>query len=113
MTSKDFPDDESLGQAIRYLRGVRMCRTFGTWRGVPLVATPADGEWIALGPLDGYLQDALRGDKDAIMVLQELRDSRIRKFFEQYPPRPPPNTIPSMSPERKQPLLFPGMYERW
>jgi hypothetical protein len=45
--------------------------------------------------------------------LEELQNSQIRKFLERYPPRPPPiqDALPSI--ERFQPLLFPGMYERW
>ncbi|MHC4547010.1 MAG: rep family protein, partial [Planctomycetota bacterium] len=59
--TSDFPTDASLREAITALHGTRLCRTFGTWRGVALTKTEPDGVWIIVDSLQAILFAALHG----------------------------------------------------
>lgn len=71
---------ERLAEAAAALRGRRITFTFGTWRGLDLDAPDADAptDWISLGTLADLLDDARRGDRSAIHLIDQLlrRDAR-------------------------------------
>lgn len=73
------PIDRSIGgstnllsQAIIAFRGRKTCLTFGTWRGVVLLATDDAGGWKRIASLNKVLSQAKRGDEDAQRIINSL-----------------------------------------
>lgn len=110
MRATDFPDDACLDEAIEGLRGVRLCRTFGTWRGQSLTEAAEDGDWRAIAPLSEILRRSLAGDADALKMLIGINTPQTREFLHTCEPRPPPLPVAVPITSTSQPLLFPGMY---
>jgi len=92
-----------LDEAIHALRGVRLCTTFGGWRGVLLVDKPDEGCWENVGPLADWIRDASRGDSHAVDVLRQLDADKAAVCLELGPllSRPPPFTerTPNVDPQ--------------
>jgi len=66
---------ERLEESIIALRGIRLCTTFGTWRGIvlePEHEKPSDA--VVLGTLASLLRDAAAGDSFAQSLLNQLRN---------------------------------------
>lgn len=78
-------NDQLLDDAIRSLRGRRLCATFGSWRGVKLSdETPLPDEnddgtaiWTIVAPLSDVLAKARSGDADARLILSALLSRRL------------------------------------
>ena len=66
-------DPQDLVDAILALHRRRLCTTFGTWRGIDLLAHIDDGEWDPIGPLHAFLERAQNGDHTAATILDTLR----------------------------------------
>lgn len=65
---------EAFEQAIKAMKGRRTLATFGTWRHLDLSRPPEDGEeWAVVMPLHKLIERAVKGDKDAQMVLARLK----------------------------------------
>jgi hypothetical protein len=88
--TSDFPTDASLREAITALHGTRLCRTFGTWRGVALTKTEPEGVWIIVDSLQAILFAALQGDDRSRAILAALRTGPARQFLLDHPAKPPP-----------------------
>jgi hypothetical protein len=84
---------DRLHEAIRALKGRRLCTTFGGWRGVLLVDKVDEEAWINVGPLSDWIERAHRGDASACEVLQQIDANKTAACLELTPPpqpRPPP-----------------------
>lgn len=68
-----FDNNDWLDEAIQSLHGIRLCNTFGKWRGVELEAKPEDpGDWQTVCTLN-VLKDGVRSEEAwAIALLKEL-----------------------------------------
>lgn len=110
MRASDFPTDEHLDTAVKALAGVRLARTFGSWRGFQVVASPEKGTWVAIGSLAEFLELAAEGDLEATRVLRATKHKRLISYLNNHPPRAPPERQPNASTTRTQALLFPGVY---
>lgn len=91
--SVDFPTVATLDEAIVALRGRRLCRTFGTWRGLQVTQTPVTGTWELVGSLEDVLANAVRGDVKARGVLSSIGTRAATQFLMSHPARPPPPTL--------------------
>lgn len=82
-----------LDEAIRALKGRRLCTTFGGWRGVLLVDKPDEDAWVHLGPLSDWIRKAADGNEDARAILNQINPGNTAVCMELAPiidPRPPP-----------------------
>lgn len=58
-------------------KGVRTCATFGTWRGMKLLAKPKDaGDWQPVATLTSLVKRAQRGEVAALELLKTLTESK-------------------------------------
>jgi len=59
---------------VRAVKGVRMCATFGTWRGYKLLERPKDtpGQWQVIGSLGSIVRRAQAGEQWALDLLVHL-----------------------------------------
>ncbi len=87
--------EAALDEAIIALKGRKLAVTFGTWRGVTLARTIAEGAWENVGTLEGWIADAAHGDEHAATVLEALTDCNMKQLYARAPPKP----------ERKAPSL--------
>lgn len=86
-------DRHLLDEAIRALKGRRLCTTFGGWRGVLLVDKPDEDAWVNLGPLTDWIRKAAKGDQSARDVLNQINPDSTAVCLDLAPilePRPPP-----------------------
>lgn len=81
---------DRLDEAVRSFRGRRLFTTFGSWRGVPLLATDRDDTWIDLGELLDILAQAKAGDPDAMKILNSIDPDATATALRLMQPRPPP-----------------------
>lgn len=89
----DFPDFIHLCEAILCLQGRHLARTFGDWRGTPLLERNDDAEWEPVATLDTLLSQAAHGDADARCIIAALPGPIARDFLDDNPipdARPPP-----------------------
>lgn len=68
---------DRLDEAVRALKGRRLCLTTGGWRGLPLTASPEPGEWTPVISLDSLVRRARHGDADALRILGYLEERRL------------------------------------
>ena len=66
-------DPPRLDEAVRALKGKRLCMTFGSWRGYKLTESQETGEWIQLGTLSELINRAEAGETQAQHALDALR----------------------------------------
>lgn len=86
---------DRLDEIISAMKGRRLCLTFGDWRGVSLTNAPDPGEWILVGSLDDVCDKALRGDTDALAVIDALAGQRAHDLMTLAArSRPPPRQEP-------------------
>lgn len=90
LRAADFPTTPSLHEAVDALHGTRLCRTFGTWRGMSLTDTPTSGTWEPVASLAHVLTQALAGDIDARAIVAALPGPIPRDWLNSHPARPPP-----------------------
>jgi hypothetical protein len=99
----------SLDEAIVALKGRKLAVTFGTWRGVTLARTIADGAWQNVGSLDSWIANAAHGDALAIEVLETLTNVDLTDLYARAPPEPPPKPTPI---EQDRQLEWFGTWQR-
>lgn len=60
-----------LAEAVQAMKGRRYLLSFGTWREISFLAKPDDGDdWVLVGPLLSFVDQARCGDADAYYVLK-------------------------------------------
>lgn len=67
-----YRDQEALCEAIRALKGRRMCTTFGKWRGIGLLKNDTIGDWIPVMPWRELLKLCRMGDNKAIDIYRQV-----------------------------------------
>ena len=74
-TSGEVWDDlDAASEWITATRGLRMCASFGSWRGLKLTAKSEDpGDWVSVGFLNQITTKAIAGEIWARGVLENLR----------------------------------------
>lgn len=78
-----------LDEAILAFKGRKLLFTFGTWRGITLIATPSEGAWEYVASLETILVKAAHGDPDAQALLAKITDQNLIPIFARAPPVPP------------------------
>lgn len=69
-----WSDADAAQEWIAAIKGVRICFTYGVWKGVKLAQKPADpGDWKDLGRLDAIIARAKTGERAAQGILREIR----------------------------------------
>lgn len=58
-----------LDEAVCALKGRKLCLTFGSWRGLLLTFSSDDTGWVNIGSYDKWMSAALRGDSEALSVI--------------------------------------------
>lgn len=86
----DLPDQ--LDEAILALKGRKLCLTFGTWRGVLLARTIAEGAWENIGPLEDFIFNAAHGDPAALETLAFITNRDLTDLYSRAPPLAPAPT---------------------
>lgn len=79
--------------AMKALSGLKLCGTFGTWRGVELapVAKPdPEADWQCWGSLDRLYELAKERDPEALEILAQLHGKPASPAAKDLNPRPPP-----------------------
>jgi hypothetical protein len=68
-----WQDPAVAAEWVRSVKGVRMCATFGTWRGYKLLAREKEkkGEWVHIASLGSICRRARAGDEWAITILMD------------------------------------------
>lgn len=87
----------ALDEAIVALKGRKLLMTFGTWRGITLVRTVADGAWEHYATLEAVITCAAHGDGTSQTILAALTDSDLTELYARAPPMPesqPPKRPP-------------------
>lgn len=90
LRTADFPGDQILDEAVDVLHGTRLVRTFGTWRGLLLTASPGDASWVVVAPLGDLLRLAINGSQNARLIIAALPGSHPLTWLNDHPARPPP-----------------------
>lgn len=109
LRTRDFPTDHSLDEAILALKGRRLCRTFGTWRGTDLTAVCVEGHWEVVDSLRNLLELAVNGDDHARYIIASLRTKEASQFLHDHPAKPPP-LHDNKRPSESHPHLWPDVY---
>jgi len=93
-----------LDEAMRTLKGVRLCSLFGTWYGTPLKEESEDDEtdvlttWVYCGSTRDLECRAERGDGEARNILRGVeRQLALRHALTERCRRPPPDSLPADS----------------
>jgi len=82
---RSFADDPTrLVEAVKALHGRRLCLTFGSWRGTPLMPPHDETDWVYVCPLSQLRREAADGSESARAIFARLRHP------EAWLPRPPP-----------------------
>jgi hypothetical protein len=105
LRTADFPTDPVLDEAVLVLHRTRLCRTFGTWRGLRLHDTDPDGSWIIVAPLADLLARSEAGDFDARRIVSGLRSVEAHTWLLDHPARPPP-LLPGGGPSTADQQVF-------
>jgi len=81
---------ETAKEWIASVKGVRMCATFGTWRGFRLTLKPKEkhGQWKSMGSLASYVRRAQAGELHALNLLRILTESSQYNPNRQRSPKP-------------------------
>lgn len=87
-----WSDDAAASEWIVASKGVRICTTFGTWRGVKLTATPKTAEdWKPIASVTRIVEAAQLGEAWALGILKAI-DKKLT--FEVSHTQTPPPEIP-------------------
>lgn len=87
---------ERLDEAVRALKGRKLCVTFGTWRGERLTQVEDTGEWTHVDTLENVLTWAAHGDEYYAAILRSLTDRDLSSILSRAPPGVPPLRFPSV-----------------
>jgi hypothetical protein len=69
-----WDDINAATEWITATKGVRVCATFGTWRGFALLQNPEDvTDWKPVGKLDTIIDEAKKGQPWAMAIIASLR----------------------------------------
>jgi hypothetical protein len=86
-----------LTEAVASLSGVKLCTTFGSFRGSLLTVRPSEGSWEQVGSLRDLLAAARRGNEDAAAVVRSLNQDAVHNALQHVPPEPrPPPQVPRL-----------------
>lgn len=77
---------ELIDEAIVAMKGRKLSLTWGTWRGMQLTETPDDGAWEHVAPLNTIVEQASRGDADALAILKALHPQSMEGMLSRAPP---------------------------
>jgi hypothetical protein len=71
-----WEDPAVAAEWVKAVKGVRMCATFGTWRGYKLLAREKEkpGEWKTLGSLGSFVRMAANGSQQALDILRLITE---------------------------------------
>lgn len=103
---------EQLDEAVIGLKGVRLCTTFGTWRGVSLTGKQDEDGWEQLMPLGELFRRAAQGDASMTPIMNALGERAWEAIGGPAEARPPPEpTVSEWVAEQRK--LFPmGTWHR-
>jgi len=88
-----WQDDDAAQEWITAIRGRRLALTFGTWRGVRLMANPeSNGTWRVIDRLDKIISDARDCHPYAIALMMQLKNPEFTHDEDGQPLRRPPPT---------------------
>lgn len=104
LRTADFPTDAVLQEAINVLHRTRLCRTFGTWRGLRLAEPDPSTTWVVVAPLADLLRRAVTGDLHARGILAKLKSLDATRWLHDHPARPPP--LPAAAGSRADPQIL-------
>jgi hypothetical protein len=79
-----------LDEAIVALKGVKLCITFGTWRGEKLTRNPDDAAWDIIADFHQTVLAAAAGDRSAIGLLSYFDGAGVQAAIAAAPRGPPP-----------------------
>lgn len=80
-------------EAIKALKGRRLCSTFGQWQGEVLTARTDSEEWEAVAPLADLLERKTAGDPVAIGIIALV--SELKSWQQRGPPKTNLHDVPS------------------
>lgn len=86
-----------LDEAVLALKGRRLCMTFGDWRGLLITETVNEDEWVNLGSLQGWVNKAVSGDEEALVVIKSLFPAGVSKVMLWYGREPPQDIVQKRS----------------
>lgn len=102
-----------LCEAIQALANVKMCMTFGTFRGALLTNTPPEGTWEYVGQLWDIFARSKAGDVDAnniVCCLNTIGSLAAMQFAQDLPP---PRPIEPLKQVTRQTLMFETGPDPW
>ncbi len=75
-----------LDEAVLALAGRKLAVTYGTWRGLLLTATPDEGCWEHVAPLDTIIAKAAAGNQECRLIMASLTDRDLSELYARAPP---------------------------
>ncbi len=91
---------DRLDEAVCVLRGRKLALTFGSWRGVTLARTIADGAWEHFATLEDVIYLAALGDVPSRELLATFTDHPLDDLYARAPPTREPPHLPAATPEQ-------------
>lgn len=85
-----WDDPKRAVEFVKATKGVRMCATFGTWRGYKLLAKPKEipGQWKHVASLASLVRRANAGDQTALDLLVILTETQMYNPHKKRSPKP-------------------------
>lgn len=90
-TNQEVWDDPTVAaEWVKSVKGVRMCATFGTWRGFKLLARAKEvkGEWTHVASLASMVRRAQAGEVHALELLRILTETQQYNPNRKRSPKP-------------------------
>lgn len=90
-TNAEVWDDPAVAaEWVKAVKGVRMCATFGSWRGIKLLDKPKDapGAWKHIASLSSLVTRANAGEEHALRLLIVLAETQQYNPNRKRPPKP-------------------------
>lgn len=90
-TNAEVWDNAAVAQEwVQSVKGVRMCATFGNWRGLKLLAKPKEtpGQWKHIASLGSLVRRANAGEEHALRLLIVLSETQQYNPNRKRPPKP-------------------------
>lgn len=100
---------ERLDEAIVALKGRKLIVTFGSWRGLAVMAKPQAGAWRHVASLQRCIEQAAAGDTHSRHVLQSLTTASLEHLYQRAPPLPPTGPDRTIEPEQ---MTFFGHWDK-
>ena len=87
-----FASDRAVEEAMQALKGRKLLKTFGTWRGFRLRDNEDEQVWLPLCPLGEMFKRAIDGDLYALALIRHLQNPNANPAPGPYvPPAKPPD----------------------